>query len=166
MKSLKFYKSTIVGTAILALSAASFAAGAPTLAYVNKPDSHTAAFIKGKEPVKIASVDVDLKTSSKVLFQFTSGIADENSKGCPCSVRAFVTMDGQAPRPVKRVNVASPAVQEVDKYEHDRQNLDGSTVFETPKGKHTFTLTFQKMDGDTDEIEVFYPNVQAIAFPN
>lgn len=166
MKSMSASRSTLVGALALAFSATSFAAGTPTLSYVNKPDSHTAAFIKGKEPVKIASVEMNLKASSKVLFQFTSGIADENSKGCPCSVRAFVTMDGQAPRPVKRVNVASPAVQEVDKYEHDRQNLDGSTVFEAPKGRHTFTLSFQKMDGDTDEIEVFYPNVQAIAFPD
>jgi len=151
---------------VLCTSSASFAASSPTIAYFNKPDYHTAVYLKGKEPVKVASVELDLKTASKVLVQFTSGIADENSKGCPCSVRAFVTMDGEAARPVKRVNVASPAVQEVDKYEHDRQNLDASTVYEAPKGKHTFTVTFQKMDGDTDEIEVYYPNVQAIAFPN
>ena len=164
MKSFSHTKRYLVGMVTFVVSSASFAADAPTLAYFNKPDSHTAAFIKGKEPVKIASLEMDLKGASKVLVQFTAGVADENSKGCPCSVRGFLTMDGQAPRPVKRVNVASPAVQEVNKYEHDRQNIDGSTVFEAPKGKHTFTLTFQRMDGDTDEIEVYYPNVQAIAF--
>jgi hypothetical protein len=166
MKSLYSRKKYVIGALALALGNTSFAAGTPTFAYFNKPDSHTAAFVKGKEPVKIASVELELKTASTVLVQFTSGLADENSKGCPCSVRAFISMDGQPARPVKRVNVASPAVQEVDKYEHDRQNLDGSTVFEAAKGKHTFTLTYQKMDGESDEIEVYYPNVQAIAFPN
>lgn len=166
MKSIKFTTGFAAGAVALAISSASFAAGAPTIAYFNKPDSHTAVYLKGKGPVKVASVELNVETASKVLVQFTSGVADENSKGCPCSVRAFVTMDGEAARPVKRVNVASPAVQEVDKYEHDRQNLDASTVYEAPKGKHTFTVTFQKMDGDTDEIEVYYPNVQAIAFPN
>lgn len=166
MKTIDLRKQYIIGILAFALSSASFAADAPDIAYFNKPDSHTAAFVKGKQPVKIASVEMEVKTDSKVLVQFTSGLADENSKGCPCSVRAFISMDGQPARPVKRVNVASPAVQEVDKYEHDRQNLDGSTVFEAPKGKHTFTLTYQKMDGDSDEIEVYYPNFQAIAFPN
>jgi hypothetical protein len=166
MKLIKFPAGVAVSAVVLAFSSAAFAAGVPTMAYFNKPDSHTAVYLKGKDPVKVASVEMNLKAASKVLVQFTSGIADENTKGCPCSVRAFVTMDGEAARPVKRVNVASPAVQEVDKYEHDRQNLDASTVYEAPEGKHTFTVTFQRMDGDTDEIEVYYPNVQAIAFPN
>ncbi|SEA66775.1 hypothetical protein [Paraburkholderia sartisoli] len=166
MKTFAFTARIAICAAVLSASSGSFAAGSPTIAYFNKPDSHTAVYLKGKDPVKVASVELDLKTASKVLVQFTSGIADENSKGCPCSVRAYVTMDGEAARPVKRVNVASPAVQEVDKYEHDRQNLDASTVYEAPKGMHTFTVTFQKMGGDTDEIEVYYPNLQAIVFPN
>lgn len=153
-----------IGALMMAASATCFAGGPSSLAYSNTPESHTSIFIKGKAPVTVATLSLSVTKVSKVLVQFTSGLAAETSKGCPCSVRAFVTMDDQQPRPVKRVNVASPAVQQVDKYEHDRQNLDASTVFDAKPGPHTFTVTYQRMDGDSDEIEIYYPNVQAIAF--
>ena len=74
-------------------------------------------------------------------------------------------MDDQEPRIVKRINVGSPAVQDIDKYQWDRQGLDGSTVYEVPAGKHTFKVIFKQAGSNGEQLEVNYPNLQVITFP-
>jgi hypothetical protein len=159
------------GTRVLMAAAVAGAMMAPAqaqvpaaFAFANTPESHTSVFLKGTTPTTIKQVSLDLKAPSNVLVQFTSGVAAETSKGCPCSIRASVSVDGKETRVVKRINVAAPAVQEIDKYEHDRQNLDGSTVYELAAGHHTVTLSYQQVTGTSVELEVYYPNLQVIGF--
>lgn len=135
------------------------------LAFFNTPLSKTSYFLKGNELTPVGTVTLDLTEPADVLVQFNSHIAAETAEGCPCSVRAFLTLDNEEPRPVKRINVASPSVQKVGGYEHDRQGADGSTVFTVPAGRHNFTLSYQQLDGKSKELEIYYPNLQAISFP-
>lgn len=163
-------KCGVAGTALLALAMSLStvevqAKDLSKLAFFNTPLSKTSYFLKGNDLTPIGTVTLDLAEPADVLVQFTSHVAAETSEGCPCSVRAFITLDNEEPRPVKRINVASPSVQKVGGYEHDRQNLDGSTVFTVPAGRHNFTLSYLQMDGKSKELEVYYPNLQAISFP-
>ncbi len=98
-------------------------------------------------------------------MQFSGGVTVETSEGCPCSVRAFLQVDGEQLQAVKRINLGSPAVTDVAKYEHDRQEITGSLVFPIDPGSHKFTLVMQQVTGTSKEITVVYPNMQAIAFP-
>lgn len=152
------------GSALLTAASCAVAAEPSSLSFLSTPDWNTSYFMKDQEPLKIAALSLNLNKPSKVLFQFSSELSSEHSTGCPCYVRASVSMDGAKPRPLKRINIGTPAAQHVDNYDNDRQNLDATTVFEAPAGKHTFTLTFQQVDSHGNNLEVYYPNVQAIAF--
>lgn len=137
----------------------------PNIAYANTTSSHVTTFIRGKDPVVVKSFNLVLDFPSKVVVQFSSGITAEDSTGCPCSVRALVAMDGGEPRIVKRINVGTPAAHDVDKYQYDRQSLDGATVFEAPTGEHTFEVIFRQAGSEAKKLEVNYPNIQVMAFP-
>lgn len=119
----------------------------------------------GKEGlIKVASVDMNLDNAADVLVQFTSMLAVDSGKGCPCSLRVLLQVDDQEPISVKRLNIGSPAVQSVDEYEHDRQSADGSFVYSLAAGNHTISLLYWQVTGTSELLEVFYPNLQAIAF--
>jgi hypothetical protein len=166
LRMLAARNGALLSAAVACALAAPAHAQVPTaFAYSNTPLSKTSVFLKGTTPTVIKQVTLDLKAPSNVLVQFTSGVAAETSKGCPCSIRASVSIDDKETRVVKRINVAAPAVQEVNKYEHDRQNLDGSTVYELGAGRHTVTLSYQQVTGTSEELEVYYPNLQVIGFP-
>ncbi|SEA66396.1 hypothetical protein [Paraburkholderia sartisoli] len=153
----------VAGVAVLVTSAA-FAAE-PTVATFSTPGWDTKYLIKGQEPFKIASLALDVKKKSKVLIQFSSEISSEHAQNCPCYMRALVSMDGGKARPIKRINVGSPAAHDIDKYDNDRQNLDGTTMFDAAPGKHTYELTFQQVDTNGNDLEIYYPNFHVIAFP-
>lgn len=154
----------VVATLALMSQATVFAAQ-PSIAYDNNTNTHVTVFVRGEAPVEVKKLDLQVDTPSKVMVSFTSSVSAESSKGCPCSVRAMIAMDDQEPRVVKRINVGSPAVQAVDKYQWDRQGLDGSTVYEVPAGKHTFKVIFKQAGSAGDQLEVNYPNLQVITFP-
>lgn len=139
--------------------------GGTRIAYFNESDPDKAYQIPGKDPVNIASVTLEIMQPSHVLVQFTSHATSEDTKGCPCSVRASLKANDGKPQPVRRVNLGAPGVVEQFKYEHDRQGVDGSYVFDAAPGKHTYTLIMQQQSGDNKSIEIFYPNLQAIVFP-
>jgi len=138
---------------------------ASPLAFYNEADPDKAYKLPGKEPVTIATVTLEVSQPSNVLVQFTSHATSEDTAGCPCSVRASLRADDSAAKPVRRVNLGAPGIVEQFKYEHDRQGVDGSYVFEAAPGKHTYSLVMQQQSGDSKSIEFFYPNLQAIAFP-
>jgi hypothetical protein len=62
--------------------------------------------------------------------------------------------------------IGSPAVHELDKYDNDRQSLDGTTMFDVQPGVHTYELTFQQVDSQGDDLEIYYPNFHVIAYPD
>jgi len=138
---------------------------ASPLTFYNEADPDKAYKLPGKDPVTIATVTLDISQPSNVLVQFTSHATSEDTAGCPCSVRASLRADDSAAKPVRRVNLGAPGIVEQFKYEHDRQGVDGSYVFEAAPGKHTYSLVMQQQSGDSKSIEFFYPNLQAIAFP-
>lgn len=115
-------------------------------------------------PTTVASVTVELESEADVLVQFTSEVAAADANGCPCSVRASLKLNDRPAQVVKRVNVGTPAVQSVSKYDQDRENIDGSYVFSLPAGEHTIALAYQQAYGTSKSLEVFYPNLQALAF--
>ncbi|SAK85628.1 hypothetical protein AWB78_04347 [Caballeronia calidae] len=158
-------KMAFTGTLALATNAVAFAAE-PVVATFSTPGWDTNYLIKGRQPFNVATLSLDVKKQSKVLVQFSSEISSEHAENCPCYVRALVSMDGAKGRPIKRINVGSPAVHEIDKYDNDRQNLDGTTVFEAEPGKHTYELTFQQVDSNGNDLEIYYPNFHVIAFPD
>lgn len=138
---------------------------ASPLAFYNEADPDKAYKIPGKEPVTIATVTLEVSQPSNVLVQFTSHATSEETVGCPCSVRASLKADDGAAMPVRRVNLGAPGVVDQFKYEHDRQGVDGSYVFEAAPGKHIYSLVMQQQSGDSKSIKIYYPNLQAIAFP-
>ncbi len=146
------------------LAAANAARAAPAIAFYNESDPDKGYKIEGKDPVVIATVKLEVQQPSLVLVQFSGHVTTEDNLGCPCSVRASVKADDGKPQPVKRVNLGAPGVVDVLKYEHDRQGVDGSYVFEVAPGQHSFQLIMQQQSGDSKTIELFYPNFQAIAF--
>jgi hypothetical protein len=152
------------GCVAFTMTNATFAADIGTATF-STPGWDTAYFIKGQQPFKVATLTLDVKQKSRVLVQFSSEISSEHAKDCPCYLRALVSMDGTKGRPVKRINVGTPAVHDVDKYDNDRQSLDGTTMFEAQPGQHTYELTFQQVDSHGSDLEVYYPNFHAIAFP-
>jgi hypothetical protein len=100
-----------------------------------------------------------------VLVQFSSGATAETTTGCPCSLRAFLRMDGGALMPVRRINLGSPGAMAPTGYSHDRQSIDGSLVFPANAGTHLFELVIQQVAGASADLRIYYPNLQAIAFP-
>ena len=135
---------------------------AKNLSYFNTQSGGT--HLSESAPTTVATVSVDLESAAEVLVQFTSEIGAEDADGCPCSVRATLQLGETAPQVVKRVNVGTPAVQAVGKYDQDRENIDGSYVFSLPAGKHTISLGYQLAYGTSKSLEIYYPNLQAIAF--
>lgn len=136
---------------------------AKNLAYFNTQSGGTHLSESGLTTV--ATVTVELDSAAEVLVQFTSEVGAADALGCPCSIRAALTLDDGDPQVVKRINVGTPAVQAVGKYDQDRENIDGSYVFSLPAGKHTISLGYQLAYGASKSLEVYYPNLQAIAFP-
>ncbi len=157
--------SAVVISVLVALAQAVPALAASPVAFVNVTDSEKTFPVGQTGPAPITSLSLDASQPSNVLVQFSGGVTVETSEGCPCSVRAFLKVDGEPMLPVKRINLGSPAVQDVAKYEHDRQEITGSLVFPVDAGSHKFSLIVQQVTGDSKKITVVYPNMQAIAFP-
>lgn len=142
----------------------SYSAEGRNISFHNAPNRDPLP-LNGNEPTVVAKVEVTLATTSDIFVNFTSGIAADSGAGCPCSVRAALQIDDQEPIVVKRINVGAPAVQSVNKYEHDRQPLDGSYVFTAPPGKHSISLIYVQVDGKSKLLEAYYPNLQSLIFP-
>lgn len=141
------------------------ASKAASFAYSNSADSDRFVAIAQNGPTRIASVTLQTTEPSDVLAQFTSGATAETTNGCPCSIRAFLRMDGGALMPVKRINLGSLGAMAPSGYPHDRQSLDGSLVFPAEPGTHVFELLVQQVTGSSVDLRLYYPNLQAIAFP-
>lgn len=129
--------------------------------YSNSISSHVTTFVRGIDAVEVTALRLTATKDAKVLFQFSSTISSESAEGCPCSIRAMVSVDNQEPRVLKRINVGSPDVSTALHYQYDRQPLDGITVFEVGPGPHTFRLLFKQVTGTSKQLEVNYPNAQA-----
>lgn len=151
--------------AIAAVFASGGGEAASPLAFSNSADSDRFHPVAQSGPTPIAGVALDLAQPSNVLVQFSSGATAETTKGCPCSIRAFLRMDGGALQPVKRINIGSPGAMEGTGYAHDRQSLDGSLVFPADAGARAFELVVQQVTGTSADLRIYYPNLQAIAFP-
>lgn len=154
-----------IAMAALLGAAPGAAHAASPLAFFNESDPDKAYKVPEKEAITIATVTLQVTQPSNVLVQFTSHATSEDTAGCPCSVRASLRADDGKPQPVRRVNLGAPGVVEQFKYEHDRQGVDGSFVFPAEPGTHKYELIMQQQSGTNKTIEVFYPNLQAIAFP-
>lgn len=139
-----------------------FSAVGSGISYFNTPNRHHTT-VNGSDATVLGKVSVDLKNTTDVLVQFTSGLATIADDGCPCSYRASLKADNEEPIVIKRVNLAVRAPQP-GKYVPDRQSADGSFVFSLPRGKHEIALVIQKIDGSTQAIQAFYTNIQAIPF--
>jgi hypothetical protein len=151
---------------ILAVQLLGFFAGhAASIAFINSADSDKAYPIAQSGPTPIVGVELEVTQPSNVLVQFSSGATAETSDGCPCSIRAILRMNGRELMPVKRINLGSPAVVEQSKYQHDRQSIEGSLVFSAEPGIHRFELVIQQVSGTSKDLEIYYPNLQAIVFP-
>ncbi len=145
---------------------ASAGGAASPLAFSNEADPDKAYRIDFFGPSPIVGVTLRLDRPSDVLVQFTSGATAETAEGCPCSIRAFLRMDGGALQPVKHVNLGVPALTTQAGQIRDRQNLDGSLVFPAAEaGPHSFELVVQQMTGRSIDLRIYHPNLQAIAFP-
>jgi len=156
----------IYGLLVLGVSALGFAlsASADSIAFCNGPFLHWFN-VPQKGPLLIATVSLDVAAPSSVLVQFSAEAeSGEQDDGCPCTLRAFLQEDNEKPIPVKRINIGSPFVTQVGKYEHDRQELTGSYVFLTDAGSHRFRLIVQQLDGTSRQLKIDYPNLQAIVF--
>lgn len=153
----------VMGAALA--GAAGGGAAASPLAFFNEADPDRAYRIDFVGPTPIAGVALRLDRPSDVLVQFTSGATAETVEGCPCSVRAFLRMDGGALQPVKRVNLGAPAATTEAGHIRDRQSLDGSFVFAAEAGPHSFELVVQQVTGRSIDLRIYHPNIQAIAFP-
>ncbi len=149
-------------TAALAHDLKTFSAQGNNISYFNTVSGGTHLT---KADTTVATVTVNLAGEADVLVQFTSGVAAETSEGCPCSLRALLLLDDKEPVIVKRINIAAPTIQELDKYDADRQSVDGSYVFPLPAGKHTISLAYRLASGTSKSLEVYYPNLQALVYP-
>ncbi len=159
----RLHAAVVIG-AVLAAGAGGGEAASP-MAFSNSADPDKAHRIDFVGPTPIAAVTLVLDRPSNVLVQFTSGVTAETAEGCPCSVRAFLRMDGGALQPVKHVNLGSPAATTQAGQVRDRQGMDGSLVFPAEAGPHTFELVAQQVTGRSIDLRVYHPNLQAIAFP-
>jgi hypothetical protein len=155
--------AALVAAAVLA--GAGGGAAAYPLAFSNEVDPDKAYRIDFVGPSLIAGVTLQLERPANVLVQFTSSATAETSEGCPCSVRAFLRMDGGALRPVKHVNLGWPDAAARAGQVRDRHSLDGSLVFPAEAGPHRFELLVQQVTGKSIDLRVYHPNLQAIAFP-
>ncbi|MFL9927276.1 hypothetical protein PQR62_23590 [Herbaspirillum lusitanum] len=153
-------------TALIGLACAATAGAEGSFDYANTTSSHVTTFVRGTEPVEVSKLKLTTGKDAKVLFQFSSAISSESAEGCPCSIRAMVSLDGQEPRIIKRINVGSPEVSTALHYQYDRQPLDGTTVFDVGPGTHTFVLLFKQVSGASKKLEVNYPNAQAWVLGN
>jgi hypothetical protein len=142
----------------------SYAVSTPQIAFYSTPNRNHVLISKG-DPVTLGRVAVDLKKSSNVMVQFTSGLATVVPEGCPCSVRVSLQFDGQEPVVVKRVNLGTARTMIGDKYQVDRQSADGSFVLSLPAGRHEIALVVQRIEGTSVVLHAFYPNMQALVFP-
>ena len=159
----RFRAAAVVGAV---LAGAGGAGAASPMAFSNGTDPDKAYRIDFVGPTPIVGVTLHLDRPADVLVQFTAGAAAETSEGCPCSVRAFLRMDGGALLPVKQVNLGAPAAMAEAGQVRDRQSLDGSLVFpDAAPGPHTFELVVQQATGRSIDLRVYHPNLQAIAFP-
>lgn len=143
---------------------AAYGVSRKTIAYFNTPNRHGTA-LDPKAATEVGKVQLDLGGEADVMVSFTSGLAAETGAGCPCSVRALLRVNDQAPVIVKRINLGAPSIQTVDRYEHDRQPADGSFVFTLPKGRHDIALVMQPVDGAGTDLEAYYVNLQAVPYP-
>ncbi|GGN61558.1 hypothetical protein GCM10011349_44320 [Novosphingobium indicum] len=104
-----------------------FAMQGTGIAYSNIPNRDPIMIDQSADSsVSSLTVNTKAKKGTDVMVTFTSGIAVDTSEGCPCSVRAMLQLDEEEPIVIKRINIGSPAVQEVNKYEQDRQPVVGS----------------------------------------
>ncbi|WP_240949993.1 hypothetical protein [Novosphingobium sp. ERN07] len=142
----------------------SYAISTPQIAFYNTPNRKHVLITKG-EAKTLGTVMVDLKSASNVLVQFTSGLASVAPEGCPCSVRVSIQFDGRDPIVIKRVNLGVAKTMIGDKYQVDRQSADGSFVLPLPAGHHEISLVAQRIEGDSELLHAFYPNIQALVFP-
>ena len=132
-------RSRAAAAAVVAVLAGAGGGGAASLlAFSNSTDPDRAYRIDFAGPSPIVGVSFDLDRPSDVLVQFTSGATAETPEGCPCSVSAFLRMDGGALQPVKRINLGARAATPQAGQVRDRQSLDGSLVFPAEAGPHTF----------------------------
>ncbi len=139
---------------------------ASPMAFSNGTDPDKAYRIDFVGPTPIVGVTLQLDRPSDVLVQFTAGAAAETAEGCPCSVRAFLRMDGGALLPIKQINLGTPAAMAQTGQIRDRQSLDGSLVFpDVGAGAHTFEFVAQQATGKSIDLRIYHPNLQAIAFP-
>lgn len=137
---------------------------ASKLAFHNMTESDKPFPVAEKDPTPIVKVTLEVTEPSNVLVQFTSTASNADGKTCPCSLRAFLRVDGGPLQAVKRINIGAPAVSEVLKYLADRQSLDGSLVFPAEPGPHVYELLAEQVTGNNKTINLWYPNLQAIAF--
>lgn len=157
------FLSALVAAAALAGAAA--AAAAP-MAFSNEVDPDKAYRVDFAGPSLIAGVTLLLERPADVLVQFTSSAAAETAEGCPCSLRAFLRVDGGALLAVKHVNLGWPDAMSRGGQVRDRHSLDGSLVFpDVGAGPHRFELLVQQATGRSIDLRVYHPNLQAIAFP-
>ncbi len=140
-------------------------AAAYPLAFSNEVDPDKAYRVDFVGPSLIAGVTLQLERPADVLVQFTSTATAETAEGCPCSVRAFLRMDGGALLPVKHVNLGWPDAAARAGQVRDRHSLDGSLVFPAEAGPHRFELLVQQVTGKSIDLRIYHPNLQAIAFP-
>jgi len=162
-------RSNTLGSRAALAAAAVLASGggaaASPLAFSNTADSERFRPVARSGPTPVASVTLRLAQPSNVLVQFSSGATAETTRGCPCSIRAFLRMDGGAPQPVKRINLGAPGAVDGTGHAHDRQSLDGTLVFPAEAGTHGFELVVEQVTGTSADLRIYYLNLQAIAFP-
>ena len=162
----RFLAAALVVAAVLVAGAGGGAAAHP-LAFSNEVDPDKAYRIDFVGPSLIAGVTLQLDRPADVLVQFTSGATAETTAGCPCSIRAFLRMDGGALQPVKHINLGSPEAAARSGQVRDRHGLDGSLVFPAAEtGPHRFELLVQQVTGKSIDLRIYHPNLQAIAFPH
>jgi hypothetical protein len=157
---------------LAAVAAAAVLAGgggsavASPIAFSNEVDPDKAYRIDFVGPSLVAGVTLQLEKPADVLVQFTSTATAETAGGCPCSVRAFLRMDGGPLMPVKHVNLGWPDEAARGGQVRDRHSLDGSLVFPAEPGTHRFELLVQQATGKSIDLRIYHPNLQAIAFPH
>jgi len=151
---------------VAAVLTAGGGAAADTIAFSNEVDPDKAYRVDFVGPSLIAGVTLQIERPADVLVQFTSTATAETSEGCPCSLRAFLRMDGGPSMPVKLVNLGWPDSAARAGQVRDRHSLDGSLVFRAEPGTHRFELLVQQVTGKSIDLRIYHPNLQAIAFPH
>ena len=156
--------AAVVAAAVLA--GGGDGAAASPMAFSNEVDPDKAYRVDFVGPSSIVGVTLQLERPADVLVQFTSTATAETAEGCPCSLRAFLRMDGGPLMPVKLVNLGWPDAAARGGQVRDRHSLDGSLVFPADAGTHRFELLVQQATGKSIDLRIYHPNLQAIAFPH